>query len=436
MPSEDVPSPDEEALIQKLLAEYEAQLRRALKKNPTTLDQIEETVEEVGKQANRTLQEQLIRKQGTGEQGRQARCACGQPARYIGDYAKRWVSRHGTVCLERAYYHCRACGKGFCPLDARLGLGSGEYSAAVVALSARFVGYLPARAAARELGEVCGIRLSATTLRQQAKQMGIALQKEWETEEAAYFADPNKPVKGRPPQLQLTGDGVMVHVDGAWHEVKLGCAYRRGKLGGVESARYLATLENSTAFGKRFRVLGHLCGADQCTRVGLVADGAEWIWQEVGKYYARRVQILDYYHACQHLWTVAHTAFGEGSEAAKRWMEGQKQRLLSDHVARVIAEVAVWEPASEAGREVQRRELAYLRTHERRMQYQTFGEQGYHIGSGVAEAGCKAVVQARLKGPGMRWGHDGAEAILQLRCAVCSTEPTHFKRLARQMLAA
>ncbi len=436
MPSEESRTPEEEALIQKLLAQYEVQLRRALKKKPTTLEQIEDTAEEVGNQVKRDIEEQVIRKQGTGDQGPKATCACGQFARYVSDYPKRWVTRHGEFHIDRAYYYCRACGTGFCPVDARLGLTSGEYSPAVVALSARFAGYLPPRAAVRELAEVCGLHLSATTVRKQAQQMGMALQEAWQAEETAFFADPDKEVKARPAQLHLTGDGVMVHVDGAWHEAKLGCAYRRGCLGGVESVRYTATLAKSTQFGKRFRVLGHVCGADQCRRVGVVADGAEWIWQEVGKYYPRRVQILDYYHACQHLWEVAHAAFGEGSEAAEAWMDQQQKRLLADGVAQVIRAVGSWEPATEIGQDVQRRVLAYLRTHERRMQYRTFREQGYHIGSGVAEAGCKAVVQARLKGPGMRWSQAGAEAMLHLRCAVCSTDRPNFRGLARQMLAA
>jgi hypothetical protein len=436
MPTEDSRTPEDEALIQKLLAQYESRLRRVLKQNPTTLEQIEDAVDEVGKPANRDLEDELIRKQGTGEQGCKAACGCGQSARYIGDATKRWVTRHGEFHIDRAYYYCRACGKGFCPVDGRLGLTSGDYSPAVVALSARFAGYLPPRAAARELAEVCGITLSATTVRKQAQQIGVALQSVWQREETAFFADPDKEVAVRPSQLHLTGDGVMVHVDGAWHEAKLGCAYRRGALGGVESARYTATLARSTEFGKRFRVLGHVCGADQCRQVGIVADGAEWIWQEVGKYYARRVQILDYYHACQHLWAVAHVVFGEGSEAAQVWMDRQQKCLLSDQVGQVIRSVSQLAPATEMGREVQRRELAYLRTHERRMRYQTFREQGYHIGSGVAEAGCKAVVQARLKGPGMRWTREGAEAMLQLRCAVCSTERTNFRKLARQIAVA
>jgi len=436
MPSEENRTPEEEALIQKLLAEYEAQLRRALKKKPRTLEQIEDTAEEVGNQVKRDLEEQIVQQQGTGDQGQQTACSCGQSARYVYDSSKRWVTRHGVLQIERAYYYCRACRRGFCPLDARLGLGSGEYSSAVVVLSARFAGYLPPRAAVRELREVCGLHLSANTLRQHAHQMGVALQVAWQAEETAFFADPDKEVGPRPSQLHLTLDGVMLHVDGGWHEVKLGCAYRRGAWGGVEAARYQASLAKSADFGKQWRVLGHICGADQCRQVGIVADGADWIWQEAGKYYPRRVQVLDYYHACQHLWEVAHLRFGEGTPTAKAWMQRQQERLLSDRVGTVVKAIDRWEAPTQAQQEGQRRVLAYLRTHARRMRYQTFREHGYHIGSGVAEAGCKAVVQARLKGPGMRWTGAGAEAMLHLRCAVCSTERTNFRPLARQMVAA
>jgi hypothetical protein len=436
MSTEENASSQEEALIRKLTAQYEKQLRQALKKKPSTLEQIEDTAEEVGKQVQRDIEEQVIQKQGTGEQGQQTACRCGRPARYIADYPKRLVTRHGVLRIERAYYYCRACGKDFCPLDIRLGLGWGEYSPAVVALGARFAGYLPPRAAVRELAAVCGITLCANTLRQHAHRMGVALQEAWEQEESAFFAHPQKQVLARPKQLHLTLDGVMVHVDGAWQEVKLGCAYTRGKWGGVETARYSATLHRSSAFGKRFRVLGHLCGADNCRNVGIVADGAEWIWQESGKYYPSRVQILDYYHAKSHLWKVAHLWFGEGSEAGKQWMAHQQEHLLSDRVTRVITEVGGWQATTELEREEQRRVLEYLVTHTKRMRYQTFQAQGFHIGSGVAEAGCKAVVQARLKGPGMRWKQAGAEAMLHLRCAICSTQQPDFRQLARQTMLA
>ena len=432
---EDPPTPDQDVLIQNLVRTYELRLRQALAQRPHTLEQIEDTAEQIGNQSKRDIQQQIIEEEGTGNSGKQATCACGKPARYVADYRKRWVSRHGSFWIERAYYYCRACGKGFCPLDVRLGL-CGEYSPAVVALSARFAGYLPPRAAARELKEVCRITLAANTLAHHAHQVGQVLQADWQAEEAALWANADKEVDARPKQLQMTLDGVMVHVDGEWHEVKLGCAYTRSKESGVEWARYSATLSKSSVFGKRFRVLGHLSGADTCGQVGIVADGAEWIWQEVGKYYPTRVQILDYYHGSDHLWEVAHLRFGAGSEEAKAWMQRQQTRLLADGIAMVIADIAAWEAQTSLQQEGKRKVLAYLRTHAARMRYATFRQQGYHIGSGVIEAGCKAVVQARLKGPGMRWTSAGAEAILHLRCAVCSTERPNFRALARQALAA
>ena len=228
----------------------------------------------------------------------------------------------------------------------------------------------------------------------------------------------------------------MLHVDGGWHEAKLGVAYTRRKEGGVESARYSATLDNSATFGKRFRVLGHLEGADNCAKVGIVADGSAWIWQEVGKYYARRVQILDYFHASQHLWKVGFARFGEGSQEAVEWVHSQQLELLSDNVEAVIAAIADWKAESKLASEVQRQVLSYLCTHSRRLRYETFQSAGYHIGSGVVEAGCKGVVQARMKGTGMRWKRAGAEAILHLRCAVCSTKRPDFQKLARYALNA
>jgi hypothetical protein len=427
-------TPEEEEIIQTLLARYERQLRRTFAQRLHTLDQIEEAAEQIGNQVKRDLEREIIRQEGTGEQGKQTACPCGQMARYVADYSRRYVTRHGVLRLERAYYHCRPCRKGFCPLDARLQMGTGEYSAAVVALSARFAGYLPPRQAVRELAEVCRIRLSANTLRQHARLVGVALQQEWEQEEAAFFADPEKEVSPRPRQLQMTLDGVMVHIDGAWHEVKLGCAYTRGRWGGVEQARYTAQYAPAWVFGKRFRVLGHLCGADNCRDVGIVADGAEWVWQEVGKYFPTRVQIVDYYHALEHLWEVARERFEQDVQAQQTWIDRQQERLLEDKVSEVIADIGGWSPHSEQQREIRRRVASYLHTHQRRMRYQTFRAQGYHIGSGVAEAGCKAVVQARLKGPGMRWKQAGAEAILHLRCAVCSTSQPDFRQLARQQI--
>jgi hypothetical protein len=224
----------------------------------------------------------------------------------------------------------------------------------------------------------------------------------------------------------------MVNVGKEWREAKLGIAYERGACGGVERIGYYSTLANSSEFGKYWRTLGYKMGAGKCRQLAVVADGAEWIWMEVGKYFPTSIQILDYYHAVEHLWVLAHSYFGEGSKEAADWMERQKSLLLKDKIAEVIAEIGAWTFSSESKSAINQRELAYFRKHEHRMQYKTFRDKGLHIGSGVAEAGCKATVQARMKGTGMRWEQRGAEAMLKLRAAWCSEQNTDFADIIRR----
>src|SRR5207253_1169092 len=150
------------------------------------------------------------------------------------------------------------------------------------------------------------------------------------------------------------------------------------------------------------------------------------------KYYANRVQILDFYHVCQHLGAVAVSRYGENSKEGADWLSVQKERLLENRAERVLQEIEEGEPKTLAQQEVQRKEGNYLRTHLRRMRYETFAKSGYHIGSGVAEASCKNVVQARFKQAGMRWSEPGAEAMLHLRTAWCSKGFTDFREMARR----
>jgi hypothetical protein len=227
-------------------------------------------------------------------------------------------------------------------------------------------------------------------------------------------------------------DGVLIFVEGEWKEVKCGVAYETSKAGGAHRADYCATLSPSSLFGRRMRTLAHGCGTATCRKVGVLADGAEWIWQETGKYFPHSTQILDFYHACEHLWQVARARFGEGTDAADAWMKEMKERLFSDQVAEVIAAVEAWKPATQEHSEVRRKVSGYLRVHAHRMRYQSFSEAGWHIGSGVMEAACKGVVQARMKGAGMRWSRPGAEAMLQLRSAWCSSQHTDFTAAARR----
>jgi hypothetical protein len=423
-----------EEAIQEILRRVEEKLRRKLRLGGLTLDEIEEQSQDIGEAVKRIVEEESLHSEGTGYGGTFQSCPQGHRARYAGLRSRQIITVSGVRWLRRAYYHCSECGKGWCPTDQALGLGRGQCSRQVQALIARFSSYLPYRIAAQEMAAVCGIRLATSTVERYAQALGQRLRQEWEQLEQVREADDLPasalPVSVRPSRLHVTMDGVMAHVGGDWHEVKLGCVYQTNAVGKAVRGRYMATLSASVSFGKRLRVLAHQAGGDRCRDVAVVADGADWIWQETGKHFPRSVQVVDFYHAAEHLWAYAHARFGEGTPAGKEgtpagkegtpaaseWMRVQKERLLWDKVAEVIADVSAWPAGKAADQELQRRLVGYLGKHRQRMRYQTFREAGYHIGSGVAESGCKNVVQQRMKGSGMRWSQEGAEAQLQL-CA-------------------
>jgi len=440
---------EREERIQRLLEQYERLLREQMPEDgaPQTLEQIEETAERVGEAVKERVQREVTEQQGSGFLGARCRCPhCGKAgqARPAGTYSRRLVTRHGPLRVKRAYYHCRACSKGFCPLDRHLGIGSGQLSASVVALLCRFASYLSFREAARELEIVCGVRLSVSTIARYAGAVGQQLQREAATHQervqrALERGDAAAVFAGRPPQrMQVSMDGVLIHAGGAWREAKLGCVYQPDPKSGAQEARYVATLADSATFGRRLHALSVRAGAHECSQVAVVADGAEWIWQESGKYFARREQILDFYHASEHLWNVARAWFGERTTEQKAavgaWVQCQRERLWDGEAAQIIAAITVWQPETAEQRDLRRRELGYFqeRLSRARLRYPAFRAQGFHIGSGVIEAGCKAVVQARLKGVGMRWSAAGAEAMLHLRAAWCSQGQADFSDPARQ----
>jgi hypothetical protein len=426
------PGPEErEVQIQRILQQIEQRLRQSLPHGRQPLEKTEREVVEIGQQIREILEAELLAPLDGGYVGAETPCRCGQTARYVADYERHVVTLNGERRLQRAYYYCAGCQQGFCPLDHLLELGRSQSSVGVRALVARLGSYLPQRQAAQELGALTGVHLSASTVAAEEGAVGRALQAHWGEAEQRLWAGKAPRPPACPPRLQISMDGVMVPIGTEWQEAKLGVVYQPQSEGGVAAADYYATLADSGAFGRRLRTLAHQTGVDYCPAVAVVGDGAEWIWQESAKHFPRTVEILDYYHALEHLWAVGRACLVEEA-AVQQWMAGVQERLLQDRVRAVIREIARWEAPTAAAAEVQRRTVTYLRTHEHRMYYRTFRAQGFHIGSGVVEAGCKSVVQARLKGTGMRWSREGAEAILHLRAAWCSTHGPDFTAAARQ----
>ena len=154
--------------------------------------------------------------------------------------------------------------------------------------------------------------------------------------------------------------------------------------------------------------------------VSSVNDGALWIWNITRMCYGRCVEILDWWHAVERLWTIAHQRFGAESPDAAGWVAAQKRRLADSQLRQVLRNIRQLFLNKGALPETVRQAIFYLFRNRYRMRYKEFRAAGYPIGSGTVESACKVVVQTRLKQAGMRWSRNGAQALLALRSCLLS----------------
>ena len=236
-----------------------------------------------------------------------------------------------------------------------------------------------------------------------------------------------------PTALLVEVDGVQVPLERSWNEMKVGVVAPLGPATETdpESGRVrLAVGRQSVCAGFEpaatfwYRVYAEACrrglGLPSLTLVVLLGDGADWIWRYGRQFLALKgvelVEIVDLYHAVEHLWTVAHAVFGASSPKAAAWVEPLKGALLLEGVGPVLAALEALAPAAgtETAEEV-RKALGYFTTNASRMDYPRFLARQVPIGSGAVECACKTLVQARAKQAGMRWSRAGVQAVLSLR---------------------
>lgn len=440
------PDPDRQALIDQMTERFRKKLEAEYTDDNATLEQIEEAVDRVGQDVLPELQKQWTNKRGKKPRDNQTTCSCGAKARYRGLETKTLVTRHGLLPWTRPTYYCSACRKGLAPLDTTLGLDRGDTTPAVrqwIALLAPKLGFAETTTV---LSELCGIALSAATVERIAVHVGTSLRDAQHAEAALHHADrlPDRRTPC-PSHLYIGADGLMVPLREAWKkdgslgdlqcrygECKTGVVYTtatdaNGRDSRVLTHSYTATFEGVERFELLLGTLAHRCGHHAAKQVIVLGDGAVWIWLMLGRLFPGAIQILDFYHACEHLAKVADAIYGKDTDLSRQWQKARQAELKANGVSAVVEAIAAWHPESEAHRDLQRVETGYFRDNAERMRYQTYLEKGYHIGSGVVEATCKHVVAQRLDQAGMHWRMATAEAIATLRAAQLSTLPTDLR---------
>ena len=207
-------------------------------------------------------------------------------------------------------------------------------------------------------------------------------------------------------------------------EVKLGCVFTQtvtdkdGRpVRDEDSTTYTGAVETAEAFGLRLYTEAWQRGWSRANKKVVIADGAVWIWNLTDQHFPGAIQIVDLYHARQHLWELSAKLFPNDEKDRKRWMARGLDRLDRGKIEALVKILRDLRPASAELRKVVNNEADYFQRNAERMRYPTFRTQGLFVGSGVVEAGCRTVIASRLKRSGMFWSVRGANAIISLRCS-------------------
>ena len=368
-------------------------------------------------------------------------CSCGHLARYRERRSRRLLTALGEVELLRPWYLCAHCCQGQCPDDGQLDVKDTDFSPGVRRMQAVVGQETPFDHGRQQMRLLAGLEVTAKSVERTAEAIGADMA-EREKREIRKAVQLDLPViVGKPIPIlyvQMDGTGVPVvkketegrkgKTDGQpahTREVKLGCVFTQTRwdqqgyaIRDPDSTTYTGAIESAEEFGKRLYVEAWNRGWSRALKRVVIGDGAEWIWNLVDLYFPGAVQIVDLYHARQHLWDLARRLHPNDTVRQKAWMKVHQKRLLDKGKIEKLVLALCSIPSTNAElREKIRTEADYFERNAERMRYPKFRRQHLFVGSGVIEAGCKNVISSRLKRSGMFWTVRGANAIITLRCS-------------------
>ena len=353
----------------------------------------------------------------------------------------RVQSIFGALDLKRDYYYNPKEQRGHCPADAALALEGDCTPALARLISLESVDEPSFEKAQKHLQETGGIDFPARQLQRFAQQIGPAAQAWQKREVPAQSCDA--------PVMYVSGDGTGVPMrreelagrkgkqpDGSakTRQAYLGCVFtqhtrdEKGRpIRDHNSTSYIATFGDVEQLGLLLRWEARRRGSGTAKEIVLLIDGALGLERQGEINFPGCLQIVDFYHALQHLKLLAEALWGKEHPELKARCGKWIKLLLKDGAPKIVAQARL-ESAGQSNEPAVQKALHYFEHNLERMRYGTFRRKGYFIGSGVVEAGCKTVIGARCKQSGMFWSEEGAQNILSLRCIERSGQWENFWR--------
>jgi hypothetical protein len=330
--------------------------------------------------------------------------------------------------VRRAYYYCGRCRQGYLPYDEVLGL-TDEISPGLMPLLCLAGTLLPFADAAEDvLRRFAGVRVSASTVLRDTEGAGERLRAQ---QKEGHMVQPTQaepqwtaPRLAGQPAAYVGLDAFSVPMQGAGatkaehRMLYTALLYTPEK----EHSRYLVDFELD-ALAEQVRAQARALGIPHVDALIAVTDGGNGLEEALQRHLADNLTtILDWYHAAEHLSDFAKVWHARDDEARQQWTDEAKGLLYEQGGAALLAhlQALTLPPRTSAEvREALRQLIGYFEKNRHRTDYPTYRQQGWDIGSGPTEAGCK-IIGERLKGSGMRWVEEGAVTVAALRALYVS----------------
>lgn len=338
----------------------------------------------------------------------------------------------GNITLRRAYYVGTKGGRY--PLDEQLGLHD-QYTPAVAQLMCWAGAMDPSfQHASQTFQRFAGLDIPDRQIQRVVQECAQGAEK-WRKKRSVAQRKTPVPVLNiqtdmtgipmRPEELQGI-KGKQEDGSAKTRQIKVGCVFTQSmnSKGEIQrdplSSTYVSTFENVTDLSVMLHDEALKAGYAKAQKVVFLGDGAEWIWKMAKDRFKDAVQIVDFYHACEHLHTLCQSLETD-PRRSHALFRAWRRRLKLNGLPRIIREA---DERAKSFKAAKKRDIAdqlqYFRKNIDRMKYRTFSRKGFFIGSGAIEGACRHIIAQRTKLSGMRWNRSGAANVLTFRCLIKS----------------
>jgi len=404
------------------------------KEQPGSLSEMEKRIREMLLKVGQFLLTSWIAMQTDKYPEKTVACIyCGGPAAYQYQRPGTLLTIIGQVIYKRGYYTCPYCGRGHYPLDLQLGLRPGQMSAELESLSGMTGTQIPFEKSSQLFEALTLISLSDHSIAKATQAMGSEVQ----IQEAAWqelsknmdWLQIQERQAVRPKRLYGSMDAAKVHIRGEiedpWKDLKVGAWFTTTAKPPqnpeedwqieAQDMSYYCDILPAQEFGDLLWATGCQRQAQLAEELIFLGDGAEWIWNLVSHHYPHAIQIVDWFHATEYFAPIGNAAFTD-EDQRKEWISNLRTHLWHGELGVVIHACQHFCEHPQAGGPA-RKAVTYFTNNQHRMDYPTYRNNGYQIGSGTIESACKQIVTQRLKVSGAIWELDNAVKTAKARSA-------------------